>query len=140
MRQKIGPAIAPETETWIKQTFENLNQGATYLLDAVPGLYARTLHDLKGRFSASELKLMVDVMNGTALTSGIAGQHLAINVRDGIDLDRLDEKWNVEKDEILRKLDLPLFALACMEIWIQAYWQHGNKSKAGLETWIKDLL
>jgi len=140
MRQKIGPMISAETETWIKQNFENLNQGATYALDAFPALYARTLHDLRGKFSAAELRLMADVMNATALTPMIAGQHLAINVRDGIELDRLDEKWGVQKEEILRKLDLPIFALACLEIWIQAFWEHGSKNKGGLETWIKRLL
>jgi hypothetical protein len=135
----IGPKISEESAAWLEKNFKNLNAGATYILDAFPGLYARTLHDLAGNFPRGELLAMVDVMNATWLTPGIAGQHLAINVRDGIELDHLDQKWEIDGKVLNRKLtNLSIFALACLEIWIGAFWKQENHDN--LEDWVKQFI
>jgi hypothetical protein len=96
MRQNISPRISLPAAKWLTDNFETLNAGGTYIMEAMPGLYRRTLHDLRGQFIRGELMLILDVMNGTVLTPGLAGQHLLANVRDGIDFDQLDQKWEIE--------------------------------------------
>lgn len=87
-------------------------------------LYQRSLHEIRGLFSAGELSLMIDCHNGTILTSSLAGQQLPITVRDSIELDRMDDKWEVDKADLLRKIDeLPIFSRACLEVWASAFWE-----------------
>ncbi len=134
MPQKIGPIISDGAEKWLRESFETLNAGAVYCLDSMPGLYSRTLHDLRGKFSRGELMLLLDVMNATILMSGLAGQHIRANVADGIDLDGLTDKWGIEGAALNAKLAaLPIFAIACLEIWTQAFWQ--QKDHSNIEEW-----
>ena len=136
----IAPRISEASAKWIAENFKTLNAGSTYILEAFPGLYARTIHDLKGKFSHGELCLMVDVMNGTWLTAGIAGQHLDLNVHDGIDLDHLDQKWGIDGSALNTKLEaLSIFQVACLEIWIGAFWEGEYDKKGALEKWVKQL-
>jgi len=138
MMQKIGPIISDKAEKFIREHFSNLNAGAVYVLDAFPDLYARTLHDLKGKFSRGELMLILDVTNGLALNPGLAGQHLLVQVSDGIELDGLDKKWKVTKKNVTSNLQsLNTFQIACLEIWAGAFWEkedHGN-----IEEYVKRL-
>jgi hypothetical protein len=131
--KKIAPRISDQTAELLPELFGRLNTGAEFILDSWPGLYKRTLHGLKGKFTRGELLLMVDVMNGTILTPGISGQHLAINVADGISLDKLNEKWEINGPELNAKIaGLSAFETACLELWIQAFWNredHGDLDK-----------
>lgn len=135
---KVTPRISEKTAEELKRVFPSLNAGCEYVLESWLQLYRLTIHKLKGHFSRGELLLMVDVMNGTYLTPGIAGQHLDINVADGISLDKLDEKWSIDGPELNKKIaELTIYEAACMEWWIQAFWnqkEHGN-----LDEYVEDL-
>jgi hypothetical protein len=86
--------------------------------------------------------LMLDVCNGLLLTPGMAGQHILMECSDGIALDGLDKKWEIDKDPFLPKLQaLSLFQLHCLEVWCRAFWeQSGNDGAVGIERWIEQLL
>ncbi|RLC76939.1 MAG: hypothetical protein DRI61_12400, partial [Chloroflexi bacterium] len=118
-----------------------LNAGCEYILNAWPGIVKRTLADLSGQFTAGELSLIIDVFNGTALTPGLAGQHIAINVADSIDLDHTDQKWSVDKKTILKKLqNLTIFQAAVLEIWANGFWYGKNQpEKQNLKKYIREL-
>lgn len=138
-RKSTSPEITEKSAEFYKTTWGSVNGGTTYILDAFPGLYKRTLHDLKGRFTRKELMLMIDVNNGLWLTPGISGQHMSAQVSDGIALDRIDEKWEIDGDTLNKKVaDLSIFEAACLEIWIMAFWEqddHGN-----IEDWVGELV
>jgi len=127
---KVAPRITDKSAEFYRQTGGNLNAGVEYILEAIPDLYRYTLHTLKGRFTRGELMLMIDVNNGLILTPRIAGQHLGIQVADGIALDYLDGKWEIDGEELNKKVsNLSLFEAACLELWVQAFWnqeEHGN--------------
>lgn len=127
---KTAPRISDKSATLYKSIFGNPNAGMEYIGDAFPALYRHTLHDMRGKFTRGELMLMIDVMNGTWLTPGMAGQHLNANVSDGIALDGLDEKWGIDGVKLNQKIGgLSIFETACLELWVQAFWQqeeHGN--------------
>ena len=141
----ISPKISDNAAEFYPSLFSNLHSGAIYTLEAFPRLYQRTLHSLKGRFSRGELMLMVDVMNATALTPGMAGHTLLANVPDGIALDHLDEKWEIDDPALNEKMaGLHPFEAACLEIWANGFWYRekaeGISSGEELGAWVGQLL
>jgi hypothetical protein len=123
----IGPRISEQTAQFFKETFRSRNAGAEYVMECFRPLYRATLTRLKGRFAGGELKLMLDVMNATALTPGIPGDTLTGNCEDGIALDGLDKKWEIEKAPFMAKLGaLSIFETTCLEIWANGFWYGGT--------------
>lgn len=127
---KTAPRIIEKTAVFYRDKFSSLNAGLEYIIEAMPDLYAHTMHDLRGKFTRGELMLMVDVMNGHWYNPHGAGQEMTPNVSDGIALDHLDKKWEIDGKALNAKLAaLTMFDRACLEIWIQAFWNqndHGN--------------
>ena len=142
--KKISPRITPHTAEFLPTLGSTLNWVAEYTLNSFPTIYRKALHELKGVFSSNELKLIIDVFNSTSLTAQIAGQHLRGNVEDGIALDHLDSKWEVDKEEILKKTRaLKLFDCVCLELWANSFWyaqKHQEDKNRDLDEYIKTLL
>ena len=145
-RKAIAPHISEASAKFYADQFTTLNYGTTYTLDSFPVLYQHTLHDLKSVFSEPELMLMIDVFNATALMPQLAGQHFEIQVRDGIELDGRAEKWKIDRDVMLKKIAaLPIFSLACLEIWANGFWYGNEENQKDLDgeqfrEWVKQLL
>ena len=123
-------------------TFGNAIMGIDYAVKAFSRLYRNALMDIIGTFEKNELLLMLDNMNGLILTPGIAGQHIIHNVLDGIALDGLDKKWNIDADTLKEKLkclsDMQLIAL---ELWCRAYWEVAYHSEnSNIEDYVKQLI
>ena len=140
----ISPKISPASADTLADLLGNRNAGLAYVAEVWPRLYRRTLAGLKGRFDERELKLMIDVSNGTALTPQLAGDTLSADIADGIALDGLAEKWQIE--------DAPGFqarvaALApaeaiCLELWAWSYWygrREPDRSLPDLDAYIAAL-
>lgn len=143
MTKSIAPKIADTAANFYPDVFRNLNSGATYALEAFPVLYRRTLYELRGRFDQPELMCIIDVFNATALTAGMAGQHLAVSVEDGINLDGLDKKWSLDKKTFLSNLaGLTIFQAACLEIWANGFWysETSQNAEPNFEPWLKPLM
>lgn len=137
--KEIRPMIDDATHDFLGELFRSSRQGADYVLSSWPSLYRRALHKVKGTFSENELKLMIDLSNATALVPGLAGQHIPAQVEDGIDLEHLDEKWGVRREEIIGKLKpLDIFSLACLEIWANSFW-YGAREDQDLEEYVANL-
>jgi hypothetical protein len=139
---KITCRIADKTEAWLLSVFENKTAGGEYVLDSLPLLYRRTIHGLCGKFDPGELSLMLDVMNGTFLTPQSAGHHLTVNVSDGIALDRLDQKWEIDGPALNAKLQsLDAFSLFCLEVWAVGFWASGvYMDDNRMEEWMRPLI
>lgn len=92
-------------------------------------LLERSLLELKGRFTVAELALILDVTNGTLWHPAIMGL-LWLQVHDGIELDGLDVKWDVDADTLRAKLmalTLPQAAAlvdACERYWCRPEPRH----------------
>jgi hypothetical protein len=125
---KTAPRIIEKSADFYREKFNTLNAGLEYVLEAFPGLYARTIADLKGKFTRGELMLFIDVMNGHWYNPHGAGFEMGANVADGMVLDHLNEKWEIGESWPLNKklADLHNFDRACLEIWIQAFWNQDD--------------
>jgi hypothetical protein len=143
-RTSTAPRIGDRSADFYPSIFPSLNGGLEYVADTFPALYRNTLEHLRRNFSPGELMLMIDVFNATALTPQLAGQHLVLQVHDGIKLDRLDHKWEIDGKELINKLaELTIFESACLEIWANGFWYGKNQVDADnsdIEAWAAQLL
>ena len=122
-RISIGPKITPQCHELMTSMFDRPGTGAAYIMDALPNLYSGTLQELAGLFSRGELMLMLDVQNGDLISGFSAGHHIGPNVRDGITLDELNKKWEIDGPALVDKMSgLTIFQSACLELWCQAFW------------------
>lgn len=142
-KTSTAPRIGDKSAEFYTGHFPNLNAGMEYCGDAWPVLYRQTMHNLAGRFTRGELMLIVDVFNSTALTPGLAGQQLGIHVADGIAIDRLADKWEIEGSALNAKIaGLTICEAACLEIWANGFW-YGKKQidndNQDIESWCKQL-
>lgn len=141
MEKKIvAPRIREGAKNWYAENFATTNAGVVFILESFPELYKRALLEIKGRFSREELLLIVDVYNATALTPGMP--MLDAQVSDGIALDSLHKKWEIDGSELVKKITgLTSFQSAILEIWANGYWyaQPGKKLR-DLEKYVEILL
>lgn len=139
----IGPRISDFSRIFLSNNFRTVNAGAEFVIEAFGALFRRTLADLKGRFKRGELYLMLDVMNDTRLTAGFAGETLQGYVSDGIALDALDQKHDVNADDFFERFKaLSPFELSVLEIWSNAFWYGGKDSNyiKNIDEYISPLL
>lgn len=137
MKKQITPRIEETAIEFLAGTFGSKYLGLQYIAEAFQPLYRGSLMELRGKFSAAELSLILDVSNGLILTPLLAGQHVLEQCRAGIALDRLDKKWGVEDpDGFLARLgELPIFHASCLEVWAQAFRNDGRD----LSDWVATL-
>ncbi len=136
----IAPKISDTAAEFFPQLFSNLHKGVTYALEIWPTLYKRTLIEMRGRFTADELTLIVEAFQGLNLNPDIPGQFAGINVSNAIDLKRLEDKRSVNKKTLVKKIEgLTIFQTAALEIWASAYWQGKRNKEIKLEKWIEGL-
>lgn len=139
-KTKTGALYISEKATeFIDNWFKRRNPGIEFILESFYITFNHALYEIKGKFSDNELNLILDAFNGTLLTTQIMGQHLLPQVEDGCRFEFLDEKWEVKKEELLKKIsDLTNFQAAAVELWASAFWQkhHGQ----GMDEFKKILL
>ena len=134
--------ITDKTEKFLTDHFRTKSAGAEYILAAMPAVMRKFIGmDIKGRFTENELKLMIDAMERCVLSPEMAGQHLPLNVTDGIMLDHIDEKWGVDAVQLNRTLaGMSTPEIMLLEIWIQGFWQAATEHAQDMDEYIKAAL
>lgn len=141
-KSNIGPRISDKARDFLSENFQSVNSGATYLLESAQNLHRAALREIKGVFTRNELMLCLDVMNGTMLTPGINDELLA-NAVDGIALDGLDAKWEIERENFIKRLhSLTSFQVAALTIWANGFWYGGGSARPerNIEAYVKQLI
>jgi hypothetical protein len=138
-RKRIAPLITEGGWKFYGEIFPNTNAGVVFTLESFPELYKRALRELTGRFTRAELLLVVDVYNATALTPGMP--MVEAQVVDGMALDGLDAKWEVDRPELTAKVKgLTSFQAAALEIWANGYWYaRSGEELRDLEKYVGNL-
>ena len=128
--------VSEDLEQWLISTFGTKGAGAEYLLEANYRLFQRNVLKFKKLFTENEIALMIDTLNGCMLAPQMAGQHIQANTEDGIDLDELNKKWEIDETALLSKIKtLTVNERMMLEIWCQQFWY--QKEKRDLNEWLK---
>jgi len=140
-KKKISPRIEGQSQEFLSKNFNTLNAGAEYILDGIPMLYNRTLHEIKGQFTDAELSFLVEAFKETKLSPQLAGQQLKIYCDDAMMFRKLNEKWKIQSDVFLKKIEAAAsFQIACLEIWAKKFWfAKWNKGEKSLREYVKLL-
>ena len=140
--KSVAPKILDNAAEFYPTIFPSLNAGCTFILDAFPPLYRRTMREIKGLFTANELNLILDVLNGQMMTPTIAGVVLYQQCIDGMDLDSLDDKWNIDAGSFIKSLEkLTIHQSACIELWAAGFWSQVNTDAAvPMEKYVTQLI
>jgi hypothetical protein len=139
---KVNPNINTNSANFYSSTFKSRNAGCEYALAAFPILYKKTLFELRGRFDAEELKLMLELFNGRDVSPDMVGQHLTTGVIETILLD-FDSKrlLNLSVDELKAKVEaLSAIEAACLEIWATGYWRMNYVDRRTLNKYVSALV
>jgi len=125
----------------VPNAFADQAQGLEYAVEAFSVLYRKALVDLRGKFSAAELSLMISVSESLRLAPQMAGQQLRQTVFDGIVLDGVDRNWKVDGTALNKKLsDLELTQTAALEIWSRSFWESGaSRGKDAMKEYVAPL-
>jgi len=99
--------------------------------------YQEVCRQHRPKLSPAEWNCLADLLNGTYLLDELwarkPAQLIAMELEDGIRLNRLDEKWGISGPLLLNKISDWDHAtgVSCLEA-IEAFWAH---SEAGTEFW-----
>jgi hypothetical protein len=144
-KQQLGPRAEVKTMDFFKRHFGTVNAGAEYALEAFYSIFRATLRELRGKFSREELMLLIDGMRDRELIAATAGQDFLNEIEDAIHLHGADERWNVKKEEIIKKIRaLPLSQRTMLEVWARGFWKSysGNEEileKEAMGKWAQQL-
>ncbi len=72
-------------------------------------LLAEARRDLRPQLSAQECGLILDACNGVAFLDAFSVRLLPEGVRDAVEMDGLDRKWQVDGPALLAKLQATTF-------------------------------
>lgn len=129
---KDQEALGLITEREKKRMFLEPTVAISAMLEMYQDFYFLTLTEIGAvGFTDNEICLMVDVTNGTMISSFALGYSLMLNVEDGIALEGLDKKWSVDKDSLLNKLkSLSGFHRVVIEVLAHNFW-YGADGQGG---------
>ncbi len=120
----------------ISDEMGNLTAGCTYLLAAYHYVRQQGLREIRSMFTLPELKLMLDAENGVAfspaLITGFPG-----HVDDAMTLDRLDQKWGVDRATLTGKLfAMPISTMIVLEEWLNYFWYGRHRQRPSIEEYL----
>lgn len=124
----------------IETTRAGFVEALEHIIASSKAIHIRSMVKLKGMFSQAELSLIIDVMNGTRLSPAMPGETLRGNVPDGIALDRLDEKWEIDGQALVEKITgLGIAEAATLELWANGFWYGNHDELPDMDDYIKKL-
>ena len=121
--------------------FSDPHQAMDFFIQSWRYIYRNAMGQLRGMFSPAELKLLIDIHNGHAVSPATYGTALlSAAVSDAIAMDQADEKWKVDPAQIKEKcLSLPNILAMTMELWAAGYWAKNGHESCDLEVYVKQL-
>lgn len=96
-----------------------INQSLERYYDALD----RERRELRKNFLPAEISLITDCLNGTVFSDAMSVGMLYGEIEDGIQLDKLDEKWEVDGQALVEKLNRLTYTqnLAIIDA-VERYW------------------
>ena len=143
----MAPRVPESAIEFYQQHWSSANGAAEWVLGSFPGMYHAALAEIRGRFSAGELSMLIDVANGSALLiysgAGVVGSNLILSVDDSFRLypGQFEEKWQIEWKPMMAKMEsLTRFQLTALEVWAGSFWEGDHEDEDAIEKHISTLL
>jgi len=97
-------------------------------------MYGQTVEQLRGRFDARELRMVLDVMNGVFLEPHTVETAVVADIADSFQLypGVYEEKWGVEQEVMMEKItSLSPWEAACLACWAAEFWRLTDRDLDG---------
>ena len=126
-------------------TLENGTRTGTIetIIHSYAALRKEELRSLKGTFNEAEIKYLVDMLNSTIIDPQFAGKPelLAHEVEDADKYEGLGEKWAVDSQSLLEKVN-SLSPGSCMFLQqeIRRWWDNQTGGENELDEFVKKLI
>ena len=133
-KKAVAPKIDEAAAQFYSETFDTLNQGATWVMEAFPRLYRVCLSEMRGVFTAGELGMIIDVLNSLITLfsyagASMSGNHIGLSISDTFELypGVYERKWDVVPDVLNNKIaSLSNFERTCIELWGASFWERDD--------------
>lgn len=104
LSMSFRPQIMAEIERRSEVEHGNVSGVANKALDRYFALLARARAELRSQLSDNECALILDATNGTMFSDTFSLSHLWAEIADAVSLDGLDQKWEVDGDALVAKI------------------------------------
>ena len=121
--------------------FSDQIQAMEFMIQSWRYIYRNALGQLRGMFTAGELKFLIEVHNGHQVSPATYGAGLMCRtVSDAIALDAAHEKWEIDPEQITEKCrSLPNILAMAMELWAAGYWSGNGAASRDLDAYVRQL-
>ncbi len=118
----ISYYVSPSTESAIRSRMTGADASASGALERILDRYGEIMRREQPQLTEAEWNLMRDVLNGCWLSPARSCAWIDIEAEDGIRLNGLDAKWEVDGPALVAKLRALTFAqrvaiVDAVEIW-----------------------
>jgi len=122
----ITVRMSPEVEKYLDGA-KSKSGAANHAMECWIACETHAKRRLKGKFTVSELCAFIDLMNSTIIPVTFADS-FRHEFEDGCAFECLEEKWDIEKDVVLSKMDTMSMAEYIVLVqWSKEFWDDCNR-------------
>lgn len=145
-KKPMSPRVPESAIGFYKQFWPSAGGAAEWVLGSFPGMYHAAIAEMRGKFTPGELKMLIDVANGSAWlifqSGNLVGQQLPLSVYDSFEIypGMYEEKWGVKKQGMIDKINgLSRFHTITLEIWAAGFWEGDYEAKDAIAKHLEAL-
>lgn len=135
---QVAARINDDQERLLKDYFRTKSAGAEFILPWAIETFFRAITSIKQKFSASELKTIVDAYKDTKLTPESARlSYLLLRISDACELNGIHIRHGAVRSSLEAKLKtLDDTQATSLMVWASAFWVSRNCSAESLDQYI----
>jgi len=136
---QVAARINEEQERWLKDYFRTKSAGAEFILPWAVDTFFRAILSLKGAFSPSELKTIVEAHKDVRLLPDTTrGSYLLLRVMDACEINNLHAVHGASKSALEAKIKrLDDTQATALMVWSAAYWVSRSCNAENLDEYIR---
>ena len=136
---QVAARINDDQERWLKDYFRTKSAGAEFILPWAVDTFFRAITGIKQRFSAAELKTIVEAHKDMKLMPDHTRlSYLLLRVTDACDVNNVHLRHGASKSSLESKLKaLDDTQATALMVWASAFWVSRNCSAGNMVEYIR---
>lgn len=136
---QVAARINDDQERWLKDYFRTKSAGAEFILPWAVDTFFRAITGIKQRFSAAELKTIVEAHKDMKLMPDHTRlSYLLLRVTDACDVNNVHLRHGASKSSLESKLKaLDDTQATALMVWASAFWVSRNCSADNMDEYIR---